>query len=101
MWQGDPEFIVTVDGVQQGGVNDVSAVHSAAQSQAFTFQGNFGPGQHDVGVTFINDAYGGTADTDRNLYVDSIDYDGQHYASATAALYSNGTVDFIVGTPTS
>ena len=30
------------------------------------------PGTHDVAVSFLNDAYAGTATTDRNLYVNAI-----------------------------
>src|ERR1700757_2325621 len=28
-------------------------------------------------ISFINDAWGGTRSTDRNLYVNGVDYDGQ------------------------
>jgi Ca-dependent carbohydrate-binding module xylan-binding/Right handed beta helix region len=99
MWNGGPEFTVSVDGVQVGGVNTVTAVASAGQSQAFTFTGDFGSGQHDIAVSFLNDAYGGSYDTDRNLYVNSIDYDGQHYGSVASALYANETVHLTVGSP--
>ncbi len=98
MWRGGPQFIVKVDGKQQGGINTVTAVHSAGQTQAFTFTGSFGPGLHDIAVSFLNDAYGGPG-KDRNLYVKSIDYDGTHYGSASASLFWNRTVDFTVGTP--
>jgi hypothetical protein len=33
---------------------------------------------------FLNDAWGGTAATDRNLYVQSIDVNGVHFAGNTA-----------------
>ena len=59
--------------------------------------GSFGAGPHDIGVMFINDAWRGTSDTDRNLYLNSIDYNGQHDGSASAALTQNGTVHFTVG----
>jgi hypothetical protein len=97
LWQGSPQFIVSVDGNQQGGPQSVTALHSAGRTQAFDFTGMFGSGQHDVAISFINDAYAGTPQTDRNLYVNSIDYNGQHYGADSATLYSNGTEHFTVG----
>ena len=51
----------------------------------------------DLGRPLINDACGGTSATDRNLYVNSIGYDGTTYAGTTGALYSNTTSTFTVG----
>lgn len=102
LWQGSPQFLVSVDGKQLGGARSVTAVHSAGQVQAFDFKGAFGAGLHDVAISFINDAYGGTPQTDRNLYVNSIVYDGVPDnpvpSGVLAALYSDGTVHFTVGT---
>ena len=66
-YKGDAQFTVSVDGAQLGGTQTVTASHGAGQSQAFTFKGNFGSGKHTVAVSFLNDAWGGTAATDRNL----------------------------------
>ena len=96
-WNGSPQFVVSVDGTQQGGTQTATASHAAGQTQDLTLSGAFGTGVHDVAVTFLNDAYGGTPSADRNLYVNSIDDNGTHYASATAALMTNGTVHFQVG----
>ncbi len=98
-WNGSPQFVVSVDGKQQGGTQTATASHADGQTQNLTLSGAFGAGVHDVAVTFLNDAWGGTSTTDRNLYVDSIDDNGQHYASAAATLLSNGTVHFQVGLP--
>ncbi|MCO6418393.1 hypothetical protein JYK14_19815 [Siccirubricoccus sp. KC 17139] len=35
-------------------------------------KGDWAAGNHPVAVNFLNDAYGGTATTDRNLHSDSI-----------------------------
>ncbi len=70
-------------------------LHSSGGSQGFLFTGNFGTGTHDVGITFTNDAYGGSAAADRNLYVNSIDFNSHHYAT-NAAMMSNGTMHFTV-----
>lgn len=96
-WNGSPQFVVSVDGKQQGGTQTATASHADGNTQDLTLSGAFGTGVHDVAVTFLNDAWGGTQSTDRNLYVNSIDDNGNHYASATAALMTNGTVHFQVG----
>jgi beta-glucanase (GH16 family)/uncharacterized protein with FMN-binding domain len=83
-WSGDAQFTVLVDGVQIGGVQTATAKHGLGQWQDITLSGNFDTGAHAVTVNFINDAWGGTTSTDRNLYVQSIDINGQHIAGNTA-----------------
>ena len=95
-WMGDAQFIVSVDGQQFGGVQTVSALHGLGPDQTFTLQGAFGVGAHDLAISFINDAWGGTASTDRNLYVDGVDLNGTPQAGGTAVLYSNGTAHVVV-----
>ena len=96
-WQGDAQFTVSVDGHQIGGTETATASHAAGQTQALTLEGSFGATPHQVAVSFINDAWGGTAQTDRNLYVDSVT-DGTATAPG-ATLYQNGTSSFAVGAP--
>jgi Ca2+-binding RTX toxin-like protein len=85
-YKGDPQFQLFVDGHQVGGTYDVSASHHAGQWQDITVSGNFGAaGPHQVVVKFVNDAYGGTAATDRNLYIDSIDVNGHRFEGEAAA----------------
>ncbi len=98
-WNGSPQFVVSVDGHQQGRTQTATASHADGQTQDIGLSGAFGVGVHDVAVTFLNDAWGGNPNTDRNLYVESIDDNGRHYASASAALMSNGTVHLQVGVP--
>jgi len=93
-WQGDARFVATLDGQALNGAQAVLASHAVGGEQAFTFHGSFGDGPHDLAVSFINDAWGGTASTDRNLYVDAVDYDGASLGNGTAALYRNSTVHF-------
>jgi beta-glucanase (GH16 family) len=88
-YQGDAQFTVSVDGKQLGGTFTTTALHTYGASQSFTFKGRFGSGQHAVAVKFLNDAWGGTAATDRNLYVNGISYDGA-VTGQTAALYGTG-----------
>ena len=99
-WQGDAHFSIAVDGQQNGVIYTATAVHSAGQSQKINLSSiaeDFQP--HDIAVTFLNDAYGGTPDTDRNLYVNSIQFDGQDLPSGSAALFSAGTQHFTVVAP--
>ena len=100
-WMGDAQFIVSVDGQQLGGAQSVTALHSQNSAENLTFTGQFGAGPHDLAVTFLNDAWGGSPSTDRNLYVDGVELDGTRYPAATAALYTNSTVHLQIGVPTS
>jgi len=83
-YQGDAQFAVLVDGKEIGGPISVTTLHSSGTFQNFTFNGDFGTGPHTVEVDFLNDAYGGTPSTDRNLYVGGITFDGVVYAGNTA-----------------
>ena len=92
---GDAAFTVSVDGKQLAGTFYATASHSAGASQNFTLKGNWAPGAHTVTVAFLNDAWGGTASTDRNLYVNDVTYDGTD-TKQSAALYSTGSQTFSV-----
>jgi len=91
-YQGDAQFQFTVDGKAVGSAQSVTTLHGKGQSETFNFKGDWS-GAHAFGVTFTNDAWGGSADVDRNLYIDSATFDGTAVQSA-AALYGNGTVTF-------
>jgi len=105
-YQGTPHFVVTVDGQQVGGTLTTSAAHASGQTQDITLTGNFGSGAHDVAVQFLDDAWGGSAATDRNLYVHQVSLNGHIQAgdladnhagtniSGVANLLSNGTADW-------
>ena len=93
-YQGDAQYTVSVDGTTIGGTRTATASHAAGATQAVDIPGNFGPGPHTIGVTFLNDAYGGSPDTDRNLYVGSVSYDGQATTPPSAALYTAGAASF-------
>ena len=89
-YQSDAQFTVTLDGVSLGAAQTVTAPHAAGGQQQFTFTGNWGAGPHQVVVKYLNDAYGGTSATDRNLYLASAQYDGQAYANLGEGVYSAG-----------
>jgi hypothetical protein len=100
-WQGDAQFTVTVDGHQVGATQTALASHAAGQDQTFVVDGNFGPGSHAITVNFLNDAYGGSPSTDRNLYVDGATYDGQTVTGAFLSLHSAGPQSFHASVPSS
>jgi hypothetical protein len=82
----DAEFTVNVDGQQIGGVQTVTASQSAGQTEPFTFEGNWAPGNHDVTVTFSNNFIYPGLSGDRNLYVDGVTYDGQTVSNTTTPI---------------
>lgn len=97
-YDGNAEADISVDGTQVAGPVTVTALHSAGANQAVVIDGSFGSGPHTVGVTFVNDAYGGTAGTDRNLYVNSVSYDGV-VTQVNAVQAEIGTTDVAVAAP--
>ena len=94
-YKGDAQFTVSVDGKQLGGTFTATTLHASGGSQSFAFKGDFGAGAHTVSVKFLNDAYAGTAATDRNLYVNDIVYNGTD-THLSAALMGNGAKTFSV-----
>lgn len=92
---GDAQCYVTIDGKPIGSVETITALHGKA-TQTVSFSGDFGSGQHTVGLTFINDLWQGTPATDRNLYLEGATFDG--IASNAAQTFLNDrTFDFNVG----
>jgi beta-glucanase (GH16 family) len=91
---GDAQFTVSVDGVQQGGTYTTTALKNLSESQSFNIDGAFSPGAHTVTVDFLNDAWGGSAATDRNLYVLGATLDGAAVAVSTLDEYSSGAQTF-------
>jgi Ca-dependent carbohydrate-binding module xylan-binding len=93
-WKGDARFTVSVDGRQIGGVETATSLHSAGKTQTFDVLGSFAAGRHVVSVTFLNDAYGGTRATDRNLYVTPVTIDNSKISAATLSEYTQGPQSF-------
>ena len=87
------QFTVAVDGKQLGGTFTATTLHSSGGYQTFAFAGDFGAGSHTVAVNFLNDAWNGTASTDRNLYVNDIVYNGTD-TKQSAALKTQGAKTF-------
>lgn len=92
-FRGDAAFRISIDGQVVSASQSVTASHAAGSSQQFSFSGSWGTGPHTISITYLNDKSG--TGGDRNLYVDSIAYDGVK-ATSSAALYSAGTVNYLV-----
>ncbi len=96
-FQGDAQVNVAIDGkTLNARPLTVTALENAGRNETFTFKGAFGPGAHDLAVSFLNDAYGGTPTTDRNLYVNGASYNGISTRPATAELDAAGTARFTI-----
>ena len=96
-FKGDAQASVAIDGqTLTAQPITVTALKNAGQSETFTFKGTFGSGAHDLAVSFLNDAYGGTPVTDRNLYVDEASFNGISARPATAVLDTTGTTHFTI-----
>jgi hypothetical protein len=94
VFQGSAQYTVSVDGKQIGGVLTASALHASDQHDTVTVHGTFAVGTHTLTVNFLEDAFGGTATTDRNLYVDSVTINGTGVPGGSAALLSAGPHSF-------
>lgn len=96
-WNGDAQYTVKVDGMQIDATFTAKALYGADQSDTLTLHGNWGNGEHKVTVDFLNDAYGGTASTDRNLYVDGMTYNGASHPELAHAMNGGGAHDYVFG----
>ena len=94
---GDAQAVIAIDGVVQGGPRIITALKGLGQGQDVSITGSFGNSTHVVSVSFINDAFGGTALTDRNLYLNSIKLNGSTVAGASQTFLDNGSADFSFG----
>ena len=93
-YQGPAQYTVSVDGEQVGGTFTAAALKSSGQSDTLTLSGDWGPGGHEVEVKFLNDAWGGSSATDRNLHVVGAAFNGEDVSGAAATLWSAGPSAF-------
>ena len=75
-YEGDAVANISVDGKTVLSSIDVTATRSSAP-QAVRVPGVLSAGTHEIGITFVQDAWGGSPQRDRNLYLTAILYDGQ------------------------
>lgn len=87
-YQGDCICDVLMDGAKIDTLT-VTSLHNTNAVQEVHLSGTWGQGAHTVQVVFTNDIFGGTAETDRNLYVLGASYNGTAIP-AVATLLSTG-----------
>jgi hypothetical protein len=80
---GNTRFTVSVDGQQIGGMQVTAAIRVAGQTQTLDVMTTFTARQHNVSVDFPNDAYAGTLQKDRNLYISQASINGTSIAWST------------------
>ncbi|RYC32345.1 glycosyl hydrolase family protein [Lichenibacterium minor] len=93
-YKGDAQYTVSVDGQQVGGTQTAHAAHGTA-TDTLNLLGDWAAGSHMVSVNFLNDLYGGSTATDRNLYVNGATYDGAGVSGAQNSLMSTGAKTFV------
>ncbi|MBU8536745.1 carbohydrate-binding domain-containing protein [Falsiroseomonas tokyonensis] len=91
VWGEDAQFLLFLDGVQLGGPRSVNASHVEGEQEIYALRGDFDAGDHVLGVRFINDAWGGTSTTDRNLHIEYLSMNGETLHQG-ATLLMNGDV---------
>ncbi|WP_336485977.1 DUF4214 domain-containing protein [Methylobacterium nigriterrae] len=98
-YNGDPNFTVKINGIQVGGTFTTGASFSDDAFQDIGLTGDFSWAKQ-ISVTFLNDAFVDSSQ-DRNLYVDSLTFNGLAYDGADAAITlggPNGTAAGLYGT---
>jgi beta-glucanase (GH16 family) len=88
---GNAKYTISIDGQQQGGIQTAKAAHADGQSQTVAVMGNFGPGPHTEVIKFLNGAPSGSTSPSRNLYLESVTYNGFSTPDGTASLTNTGT----------
>jgi hypothetical protein len=86
-YQGDAEYSVAVDGAQAA-AGKITTLQSSGKSQDISV--TVPDGTHAITVTLMNDAWGGTPETDLNLHVNYIKYDADTVWSVPTTLWTIG-----------
>lgn len=97
-WNGPPLFSVSVGGARVGGEHACNAGFYQQLSEDLTLTGRWGPGPHEVVVTFLNDAGDPTAD--RNLWVNHALYNGTLTRVRAGLTATGDKATFAVASPT-
>jgi hypothetical protein len=94
VWNGAPEYVLYVNGALLGGRQSVGAERALGDMSYIDVRGAFNGGANELLVRFLNDAWGGTPDTDRNLYVEAVALNGVDL-QLQAALYTSSDAVFL------
>ena len=95
-YQGDSQYAIYVDGKQIGATLTAKALHGSGEADSLQVNGDWAAGSHTVSVTLLNDLWGGTTGTDRNIYVESATFDGAPVPGSKLAIYDSTPKSFTV-----
>jgi endoglucanase len=92
-WDGDPKFLVMLDGAPVTGAIEVAAPFVGDQATRwqdiqFNVTLDHGKPTHGLAILFLNDAWGGTG-KDRNLFIQGAQIDGKELAPSSG-FFSGG-----------
>jgi Ca2+-binding RTX toxin-like protein len=93
-YQGDSQYAIYVDGKQIGATLTAKALHGSGEADTLQVKGDWAAGSHTVSLTLLNDLWGGTTGTDRNIYVESATYDGAPVPGSKLAIYDGTPKSF-------
>jgi hypothetical protein len=93
-YQGNAQYSVRVDGQAFGETFVAGARHDAGLFDTLTLYGNWGTGSHDVEITLLNDAWGGTPNADRNLYVGTAIFNSVTIMDAARSIWDETSARF-------
>lgn len=97
-WQGAAQYTLHVNGKQYGGVINAVALHGSGVHDTVTIRGDWGTA-NALTVKFLNDAWGGTPDQDRNLHVQGMSFNGQELIGMAADPFTTSVTTFAVTKP--
>ncbi len=97
-WQGAAQYTLHVNGKQYGGVINAVALHGSGVHDTVTLRGDWGTA-NTLTVKFLNDAWGGTPDQDRNLHVQGMSFNGQELIGMAADLFTTSVTTFAATKP--
>lgn len=76
-WQGLPRVRLLLDGQEIGGPMTVTASRKKGQAQVLEFRTDANlESARNIQLQFVNDAWGGSADKDRNAYIHNVNVNG-------------------------
>ena len=91
-YQGNAQFSMSLDGTASSAITvSPVALTSSAQAEMFSWSGSITDRAHEIGVTFLNDAWGGNASLDRNVHVMGVVYDNKDYLPSAVNLTNTGS----------
>ena len=91
-YQGNAQFSMSLDGMSSGAVTvSEVALTKDARAEMFSWSGSITDRAHEIGVTFLNDAWGGSDATDRNVHVMGVIYDNKDYLPSAVNLTNTGS----------